>query len=254
VPKPEHLKVLFYDLETSPMKAYVWGAKVDWIPHNQIIHESFLFCWGYKWLGDKRVRTAKLTRPEVLAQDDSRIVAELADAVREADIVVAHNADRFDIPRLNTRLLLQGLEPTGPVDSIDTLKLARKNFGFTHNKLDHLARHLGLGTKIKTDFELWENVYNGDEVAMQRMVRYCRQDVVLLEQVFEKLRPYVKGLRRLWDAPGDTCPNCGGSHFQRRGYHRTQASTFVKVQCQDCGRYFRLRQAIPEFKGNLHPL
>jgi len=45
-------------------------------------------------------------------------------------------------------------------------------------------------------------VYHGDEVAMQAMVKYCRHDVVLLAQVFEKLLPHVTRLRRLVDGEG----------------------------------------------------
>jgi predicted RNA-binding Zn-ribbon protein involved in translation (DUF1610 family) len=219
-----------------------------------MVHESFLLCWGASFAGEKKVRSAKLTSPEVLDRDDSRIVNELADLIRSADVVVAHNGDRFDLPMLNNRILLQGLEPLGHVESIDTLKLAKKNFRFTHNRLDHLARHLGLGTKIKTDFELWVQVVGGDELAMQRMVRYCRHDVVLLGQIFDKLRPYVKGLKRLMDAAGEACPNCGSTYLVRRGYTRTQASTFVKYQCQECKRYMRARRSIPEKKSEYHPL
>ena len=236
------------------MLAYVWGAGPDYLNYQQIVHESYVLCWGAKFATEKQIRSAKLTSKEVKERDDSRIVNELADLVRSADVVVAHNADRFDIPMLNNRILLQGLEPLGNVESIDTLKLAKKNFRFTHNKLDHLARHLGLGTKIKTDFELWLQVCDGDELAMQRMVRYCRRDVALLEQVFDKLRPYVKGLKRLMDAAGEACQNCGSTDLVRRGYYRTQASTFVKYQCQECGRYMRARRAIPEKKSEYHPL
>lgn len=236
------------------MLAYTWNATPQYVPHTMLVHESFLFCWGAKFSDEKKVRTGKLTPEEVANQDDSRIAEELAALVREADIVVAHNADRFDVPRLNTRLLLNESEPLGPVQSIDTLKLAKKSFGFTHNKLDHLARIFGMGAKLKTEFSLWEDVYNGDEVALQRMLRYCKRDVVLLEQVFEKMKPYVKGLVRLQDSEGEVCPSCGGRVFHRRGYYRTNASSFPKFQCQnpDCKRYFRGRRA--ESRMEHHPL
>lgn len=233
------LSILFFDIETSPMLAYVWGPKADWIPHNQILHEAFILCWAAKWAGQKTIITDKLNTTEVGERNDARIAANLAELVRQADIVVAHNSDGFDIPMLNNRILLQGLEPLGPVDSIDTLKLARKNFRLTHNKLDHLARHLGLGSKLKTDFDLWERVYNGDEVAMKEMLRYCRNDVVLLEQVFDRLRPHVSRLRRLVDGEGSFCPSCGSTNYQKRGKKRTNAGTSQQYQCLVCLRYFK---------------
>jgi DNA polymerase elongation subunit (family B) len=233
------LRILYFDTETSPMLAYVWGPKADWIPHNQIVHQSFLFCWAAKWGHEKQLRSDKLTSNETKVRDDTRIVESLASLVREADVVIAHNSDGFDVPVLNSRVMIQGLEPLGPVESVDTLKLARRSFRFSHNKLDALARYLGIGEKIRTDFELWERVYQGDELAMQQMLRYCRHDVVLLEQVFEKLRPYAKGLKRLVDGEGSFCPNCGSTDYQRRGFRRTNAGNFARYQCNRCQRYFK---------------
>ena len=239
VEEPTPLSILYFDVETSPMLAYVWGPKADWIPHNQIVHQSFLFCWAAKWGHEKQIKSDKLTPAEIADRDDSRIVTSLAELVRDADVVVAHNSDGFDIPVLNGRVLLQGLEPLGPVQSIDTLKLARKSFRFTHNKLDALARYLNLGAKIKTDFELWERVYQGDETAMQEMLRYCKHDVALLEQVFDKLRPHANGIKRLVDGEGAFCPYCGSRSYQRRGERRTNAGTAQQYQCNDCLKYFK---------------
>lgn len=238
--EPQPLRILFYDIETAPMKAYIWSPKQDFIPYNQVISDSFMLCWGAKWSDGAKVLSSKLTPEEVAEADDSRIVRELADLVRQADIVCAHNGDRFDIPRLNARLLLNSLEPVPPVESIDTLKLAKKSIGVAHYNLDALARALGLGTKIKTDFDLWLNVLAGSEVAMQRMVRYCRNDVVLLEKVFDRLRPYVRSLRRLMDGEGSFCPFCGSRQYERRGTRRTNAGNQQRYRClnDDCGRYF----------------
>lgn len=240
VVSPRPLRILFYDIETAPMQAYVWSAKQDFIPHNQIISDSYMLCWGAKWSDGAKVLSAKLTPEEVAASDDSRIVTELAALVAQADIVCAHNGDRFDIPRLNARLTIHGLEPLPPVESVDTLKLAKKSLGLAHYNLDSLARVLGLGSKIKTDFDLWRDVMAGNEVAMQRMVRYCRNDVVLLEKVFDRLRPYVKGLRRLVDGEGSFCPFCGSRDFERRGERRTNAGNQQRFHClnRECGRYF----------------
>ena len=143
---------------------------------------------------------------------------------------------------LNNRLLLLDLEPIGPVKVIDTLTLAQRNFRLASNRLDYLARVLGLGSKIKTDFGLWRQCYLGDETALARLARYNRRDVVLLSQVFERLLPYVNNLPRLVETDGEmACPYCGKSKLVARGYHRTQVSTFRKVQCVFCQRYSRYR-------------
>lgn len=253
---PSPLKILHIDIETSPMAAFVWSPWDNFLPMDRLIHDTFLFTWAAKWDGKPQMFSDSLTGAEALKRKDTRIAASLADLVREADIVVGHNLDKFDIPKLNGRLLQNGLEPLGPVQTIDTLKLAKKNIKIAFNKLDYLGEFLGLGRKIKTDFMLWEDCYNGDEKALAKMLRYNKQDVVLLEHVFHALTPYVKQLTRLMD-PGSkidtSCPFCGGNDLKPRGYYRTQASTFVKLRCEFCGKYSRERKAVTQ-KYGVHPL
>jgi predicted RNA-binding Zn-ribbon protein involved in translation (DUF1610 family) len=250
------LKVLFVDIETAPLLSFVWQPDPDYIPHEALVHDSFMLAWGAKWAGQKRVLTGLLTSDEARQQDDRRIVIELADLVRQADILVAHNGDQFDIPMLNNRLLIMGLEPIGPVRSIDTLKLAKRNFRLPYNKLDFLAEALGLGQKLKTGFDLWRRCYLGEGAALAKMRRYNMHDVRLLEQVFEKLRPHVQGLARLSEAEraGErACPSCGSYQLIARGFYRTQASTYQKWRCKDCGRYSRARTA-ERNRFTVHPL
>src|SRR3990167_3813085 len=95
------MRVLLIDIETAPMLAFIWRPDDAWIPHERAQHDSFLLCWGAKWRDKGPVMTGVLTGPEAIAQDDSRIVKELADLIRSADIVVGHNINRFDLPMLN---------------------------------------------------------------------------------------------------------------------------------------------------------
>lgn len=256
MPQPTELKVLFYDLETAPLLAHIWSPWDNFVTMDRLIHDSFVLTWSAKWWGQKKVLKGVLTPYEAIDQDDTRIVEELADLIREADIIVAHNGDKFDLPKFNARLLRHNLEPLGPTQTIDTLKLSKKNLGIAFNKLDYLGEYLGLGRKIKTDFQLWLDCYHGDAAALSTMSKYNVQDVRLLEAIFNRLLPYVKGLTRLMEpgSNGDTaCPFCGKYNFVRRGYYRTQASTFVKLHCTHCKKYSRERTAIPQ-KFGVHPL
>ena len=170
----------------------------------------------------------------------------LADLIREADVVVAHNGDKFDMRIINARIIQLGLEPIGPKQSIDTLKLAKENFRFTYNRLDYLGVFLGEGRKIKTDFSLWNACYHGDEQALAKMVKYNIQDVILLEKIFNRMKPYVKRLPRLVEPMGTDetcCPHCGGVSIQNRGVYRTQSCTYQRYQCNRCRRYCRYKKS-----------
>jgi hypothetical protein len=100
----------------------------------------------------------------------------------------------------------------------------------------------------------------GEVAALQEMETYNRHDVVLLEQVFNYMKPHVQRLTRLWDADHEDqyiCLYCGAEgrlNFQHRGEYRTQAGNFPKVQCKVCKKYGRLRTSIKSKKGKVYPL
>lgn len=240
------LKILFFDLETAPLLAYIWRPSDDYVTSERLVRDSWIICWSAKWAHEKKVHVGVVTPAEAISQDDARIVRDLADMIREADIIVAHNGDRFDIPMFNSRLLLLGEEPLGPVQTIDTLKIARANFRLAYNKLDYLAQILGIGQKLKTGFDLWQKCYHGDQKALNDMSKYNIKDVILLEEVFNRLKPYAKSLKRLMepDVPDQfACPMCGSQNLTKRGYARTQSCTYTKYQCGNCKRYSRSRSA-----------
>lgn len=239
-------RILFFDIETAPMLAYIWQAKTEYVGTHQIQHETFMLSWAAKWEDTKKVYGQVLTPEQAVAQDDEGLVEDLADLIRQADVVVGHNLNRFDIPMLNNRLFLLGLEPLGPVRTVDTLTLARKSFRLASNKLDWLAEQLGLGNKIGTSFSLWDRCYRGDPAALKAMLKYNRKDVTLLQDVYERMLPYVKGLPRLVDATARdaaACPSCGSDDLTPDGVYRTNASTFPRYRCEACHRHCRGRSA-----------
>ena len=250
-------KILVFDIETAPLLAHVWSPYADYVPNGQMIHDTFMLSYAAKWYGDPDIWSSSLTGKEARRQDDKRIVLQLADLIRKADIVIAHNVDKFDIPKVNQRLLMLGLEPLGPVRTLDTLRLAKQNFALAYNKLDWLAQSLGLGNKIKTDFDLWKEAYHGDESALFEMLQYNEHDVVLLEQVFDKMKPYVKNLPRLFTADYArqmACPFCGSDKLVKRGEYDTQANTFQKYRCSDCRKYSRADKSDSKKRLGVRPL
>lgn len=256
------LKVLLFDIETAPYLAAIWHPAQRWVSLDQMLDQDFMLTWSARWLDEKKIISYRLTPEEARNQDDTRIVRALADLVREADVVIAHNIDKFDIPRLNSRVVFHQDEPLGPVETIDTLKLSKKNFSEPHHSLDALAQKWGVGEKIDTDMMLWIDCMAGNKRALKEMEKYNRHDIVLLEGVFNRMRPHVKRLKRLFEADRDfqfLCTNCGAEgieNFMRRGFYRTQASTFQKWQCKnpDCGRYYRDRVSIKSKRARLYPL
>jgi len=253
---PKPLRLLFYDIETAPMLAFVWQQKADWIPHNQIVTEKFMLAWSAKFSDTDKVHSAVLNGAEAKAQDDSRIVKSLAELVKQADYIVAHNGDRFDLPTMNGRLLLNQLDPLGDVQTIDTLKIARQSFNLTSNRLDYLAKRLDVvdGTgKLPVTFDLWRRCFYGEAEALKQMRTYNEHDSVLLEHVFHALRPYAKRLPRMVDAAEwrqEICPYCGSvERTKERRDYRTGVNNYPRFRCGECRRTYRGWQAIGSRKA-----
>ena len=143
-------------------------------------------------IGEKEVYSNVLTPQEILNEDDGRIVKNLWKLLDEADIVIAHNGKKFDIPKINARFILNECPPPSFYKQIDTKEVAAKQFGFSSNKLDALAGYFGFKVKLDTDFSLWERCMRGDDEALQYMEIYNRHDVELLEEVYIRLRPWIK--------------------------------------------------------------
>ena len=100
-------KILIFDIETAPLKSYVWRLwKQDISPLNGMLQsEWFMLTWSAKWLFDDKIMSGKLTSKEAINEDDSRVTKEMWNLFNEADIVIAHNA----CVQKDTLILMQDL-------------------------------------------------------------------------------------------------------------------------------------------------
>lgn len=239
-------KILLFDIETSPLQAFifqksVWKANVG---ADQVISEWFTLTWSAKWLFDDTIISERLTGKEAIKEDDSRIVKSLWKLLDEADILIAHNGDGFDVPNMNTRFIVNGLPPTSPYQTIDTMLVARKQFGFTHNSLNGLAKFFGFAPKMETDFELWKKCVAGDDEALAYMQEYNKGDVEVLEDIYMKLRPWIRSHPNLGlyvESESAVCPNCGSEEIEWTGkFYYTQTGKYDTFRCK-CGAFGRSR-------------
>lgn len=228
-------KILLFDIETFANLAYVWGK----YEQNVIDYEKewYMLCFAYKWLDESSTKTVGLPHfPKSYKKDseDDRVLCyELWKLFDEADIVIAHNGRSFDVKKANARFAYHGFPPPSPYKIVDTKEVAKKYFKFNSNKLDDLGAHFGLGRKIDTGgFDLWRGCVKGDMASWNRMLRYNRQDVILLEKIYKKLLPWMTNHPNLAQLNGDriACPNCGSNNVQKRGIKYGYQSWW----CIDC--------------------
>ena len=232
-------KRLFFDIETAPNICLVFqtGYKIN-IDSGNIIKERAIICICWKWEDSKEVFEVHWDSK----QSDKALLQKFVKVANEADELVGHNGDRFDLAWIRTRCLFHNIDMFPKYTTIDTLKVARQSFKFNSNKLNYIADFLGLGQKIKTDFSLWKNiVLHKDKTAMASMIKYCKKDVVLLEQVFKALNTHILakthyGVR--FNQDRGSCPECG-SDYLIRGRMAVTASGVKKIQfrCGTCGKH-----------------
>lgn len=243
-----HPKILFWDLETSHNIVAAFQLRnQDWISPENIIAERFIISGAWKWYGQSTVHAASLLDyPDV--HSDELLVQHLRATLMQADVIVAHNGDKFDLKYVKTRMLKHGLPPMPPILSIDTLKVAREHFMFNANRLDYLGEFLGLGRKKSTKPGLWLRALQRDPVAIREMVAYNKQDVVLLEKVFLKLVPYMSNqiTRQLFGVTDTHCPRitCGSANLRKEGLHRAATQIYQRYSCNSCGGWFRDRKSL----------
>lgn len=237
-------KILFIDIETAPIEAYVWSnwqtnviaTKEDW----------YVLSVQHKYQGSDEVhfeRKAKAPR------NDAALVKHAWKLMDDADVVVAHNGDRFDIAKLNARFIKHGLGLPSPFIPIDTKKEAKRHLALASYSLKEIARYYGLSDKLSNSgFNLWLGCMADEQWAWDEMEEYGNQDIVVLEQVFDLLVPVMNypgkaGNRfnmQQW-AGARTCTQCGSGNTQKRGRYRTKAGWKRSLRCNDCKHWMTFR-------------
>lgn len=233
-------KILFFDLESSLMLATIFSLRGnDYINSESLLSDWNIISAAWKWLGEKKVYSASvLDNKNDNITNDKFVVEQMKKAIEEADIIVAHNGDRFDVKKINTRLIYHDLGQMDMPYTVDTLKEAKRTFSFTSNKLDYLAQYLKVGKKMDVSKNLWLKALRGDKKAIAEMVKYNKMDVIVLEKVYLKLMPYMTKHPKMdifLKGTDIVCENCGHEKLMKAGKRVKKGGTFQKYQCYDCG-------------------
>lgn len=239
---------LFFDIETSPNVVLSWriGRDIS-IDHSNILEERKIICIGYKWEKSKKAEAMWWDEKK----DDKPMLQTFIEMANEADELVGHNGDRFDLPWIKTRCIYHNIQTFPKYQSIDTLKWTRKHFYFNSNRLDYLGKYLGIGGKIKTEFDLWKDVVlKNDRSALKRMVNYCKRDVEMLQEVYERLAPHMPHKTHAGVLAGKdkwTSPFTGSTKVIICKTRVTASgSRSYQMQCRDTGRYYTI--SAPAYK------
>ncbi len=233
------IRRLFFDIETSPCLGWFWRPSFQMsLGYHNIIEQAKIICICYKWSDNDKVYHLNWDKK----QCDKLMLQKFIKILNEADEIVGHNSDKFDIKWIRTRCLFHNISMMPSYQSLDTLKAVRGGMNFPSNRLDSIGRYLGEGKKIKTTEELWFDVWRkNSKTALKGMIDYCKQDVVLLEKIFNKINPYINNKAGIDRDFKSDCPECGSNDMRVKAYKTSAAGAkYVSLQCHDCGKYHKV--------------
>jgi len=240
-------RILFIDVESAPVLGSVWRLFKQNVGLNQIERDWYLLSYAAKWADEDYVYYSD-KRGSWDNEDDKGLLEEIWMLLDRADIVIGHNMRNFDHKKINARFMHNDMKPPRPYRIVDTLEMAKRSFGFTSNKLAYLTDKL-CKTYKKLEhgqfpgFELWKECLLGNPDAWSEMAEYNKYDVLSLQELYEKLRPWDNrspNVNTYYSGVSVRC-NCGSENLQHSGYWHTNLSKFDQFTCQDCGSHVRGR-------------
>lgn len=243
------MKTLYIDIETAPAKAYIWDLRTRYVPISQVEEDGYILCYAYRWGHEDDIWFSSRWD-----HGEDAMVNLAWDLLDEADCVIHYNGDNFDIPRLNTEFLKYKLGPPSPAHHVDLYKTVRSTFRVLSKSMKHMLSLLELDSKLEhKGMELWTECMAGDKEAQQIMMDYNVQDVAVMQELYEMLRPWIRNHpnEALWMEPepdGKLRCRCGSTDLRFKGYKRTKVLRYKQYKCNACGFYPRERYAIDSGK------
>lgn len=244
-------KILFYDIETRPLLAYVWSLGEQVVRHHQLAKQGDsygIICISYAWNDGK---PAKVIHWDYNKQDSGRVVREFDKIIKQADITIGKNSDRFDVKHINTQRFINNLPPLPEwVDNTDDLeKQLRKYFIFPSQSLDYISKALGLGGKVKMEFQDWVDIVEKkSKASFLKMCKYNKKDVEDTRALWNRVQPHIKPKLNMSTFHGDfRCRNCGSQDVRKDGLRRCGVRVYQTYVCRKHNGYAG-RVAIPKPK------
>lgn len=232
------MKLLSLDIESRPALVWTFDLKVrgGYINPGNIKEPVRMLCFAAQWEGEEEIQF--FSEWEHGLDGMASAIWKLLD---QADVVMGYNSRRFDIPAINTELLLAGLKPPSPFQQIDLYQVMRR-FALMAKSLKYTSQMLGTSRKLEHEgLDLWLKVMSGDEDARRRMREYNCADVAANFSLYERIKPWIPNHPNTALMAGNefACPTCGSETLRTRGIAYTTVSAYRRYQCLSCGKWVR---------------
>lgn len=236
-------KIITLDIESAPRIATLWRPGQQYVGVDQLLTDNAILCAAVKEHGKKAeyLSTAE-TNPHNL-RDDYALMGWLYEKLSTADLIIAHNGLRFDLPVIRERMTSHGYPAFRMPRIHDTYIMYSKVMQGASGKLAWLSQKFSkLPKSSHGQFHgnrLWDAYLEGNPKAWDEMRKYNIRDVEATEQVWEALVPWWTIQRPPIGEP-ESCPTCGSEHTHEHSLVTPgQVRTYRMHECDNCGAFFR---------------
>lgn len=129
--------------------------------------------------------------------DDKTLVTQVLTELAKYDCWVTFFGKGYDMPMINTRALMHGLDPLDPRHHIDMYWVLKTHTLFSRRSQAHYLRALDVPEK-KMDMspEEWNNVLKDPDQYIPKMVRRCDSDTKGLKGLYRTTRHLIRDIKR----------------------------------------------------------
>lgn len=235
-------KTLLLDIETSIMLVYTFQLGKQVIRHDQIYEDWRILCYTAKWLGENKVLYEE-AREE---KQEKEILKKLHKLLDEADIVITQNGTLFDAKRINTRMIYYNVNPPSPYRHYDIYRLVKRVANFSSKGLAYLTdklckKHKKLIHQSFPGRNLWIECKKGNKKAWKEMKEYNKKDVLSMEELYYKLRPWApESFPKVYNLTNsiNVCSTCGYKGQMKEGKPRKAKKHWYRQDsCVKCGAW-----------------
>jgi uncharacterized protein YprB with RNaseH-like and TPR domain len=176
-------RIGYFDIETAGSFDADWGTVLSWCIkdkggkiHSSVINKEELFSGVM----------------------DKRVVEEFVERLKDYSIIVGYYSTGFDLPYMRTKALRYGLDFPGYGDLYhwDLYYTVSNKLKLSRNSLDSVCDYLGIPGKTHLDKDVWRAAAYGDPKALKIVLEHNKGDVVITEQLHDKIDFTRKWLKR----------------------------------------------------------
>ena len=226
-------RVMTYDIETSRVRADVWGTGKTYITHVQLKSHTTIISIAWKWLGEDKVNHVKWDKDHC----DKKLMTKFLKEYNKADMVIGQNNNSFDNKLIATRAAYHRLFVNRFVKSFDIYRQAKSVFRLQSYSMAFMARYFGLTLKQSHEgLHMWDMIEHGNKSQqkeyLKKMVDYNIGDIITTEELYLTLLPYLKPVMNTGVQLGNpkwSCPETGSLDVELKSTTWTPAGTVQRI-------------------------